>query len=88
MGKKKSKVLTQGCLAQGSRAGMGGKIVKVMVAISRSKGVVICERYEKLNAQYFASFIDQHLTCLHNLAKDSLDSGCKTVILPKRQKSA
>ena len=31
-----------------------------MVAISRGKGVLTCERYEKMDAQYFTSFIDQH----------------------------
>ena len=55
---------TQGCLAKGSKAGTGGKVVKMMVAISHGKGVVICERYEKLDAQYFASFIDQHFNTM------------------------
>ena len=32
----------------------------MMVAISHGKGVLTCERYEKMNAQYFTSFIDQH----------------------------
>ena len=62
--RKKSEGLTQGCLAKGSKAGTGGKVVKMMVAISHGKGVVICERYEKLDAQYFAAFIDQHFNTM------------------------
>lgn len=62
--RKKSEGLTQGCLAKGVKAGTGGKVVKMMVAISHGKGVVICERYEKLDAQYFASFIDQNFNTM------------------------
>lgn len=58
--RKKSEGLKQGCLAKGSKAGTGGKVAKMMVAISHGKGVLTCERYEKMNAQYFTSFIDQH----------------------------
>ena len=58
--RKKSEGLAQGCLAKGRKAGTGGKVAKMMVAISHGKGVVICERYEKMDAQYFASFIDRH----------------------------
>ena len=58
--RKKSEGLAQGCLAKGCKAGTGGKVAKMMVAISHGKGVVICERYEKMDAQYFASFIDRH----------------------------
>lgn len=31
-----------------------------MVAISDGKGVLMCERYKKMNAEYFAWFIDWH----------------------------
>ena len=31
-----------------------------MEAISHGKGVLACERYEKMDAQFFTSFIDQH----------------------------
>ena len=58
--RKKSEGLKQGCLAKGSKAGTGGKVAMMMVAISHGKGVLTCERYEKLDAQYFTSFIDQH----------------------------
>ena len=38
--RKKTEGLKQGCLAQGSKAGMRGKVAKMMVAISHGKGVV------------------------------------------------
>lgn len=57
--RKKSEGLKQGCLAKGSKVGTGGKVAKMMVAISHGKGVLMCERYEKMNAEYFASFIDR-----------------------------
>ena len=47
-------------MAEGSKAGTGGKVAKMMVAITHGKGVLICERYKKMDAQYFISFIDHH----------------------------
>ena len=58
--RKRSEGLTRGCLAKGSKSGTGGKVAKFMVAISYSKGVLVCERYERMDGNYFASFIDQH----------------------------
>ena len=58
--RKKSEGLNQSCLAKGSKVGTGGKVAKMMVAITHGGGVIICERYEKMDAEYFASFIDQH----------------------------
>ena len=63
-GEKKSEGLTQGCLAKGSKVGTGGKVAKMMVAISRGKAVVICATYEKMDVQYFASFIDRHFDAM------------------------
>jgi len=63
-GEKKSEGLTQGCLAKGSKVGTGGKVAKMMIAISHGKAVVICETYEKMNVQYFASFIDRHFDAM------------------------
>ena len=53
----------------------------MMAAITHGGGVVICERYEKMDAKYFASnsFIDQHFITM-------FASGCKTVILAKTVK--
>lgn len=63
-GGKKSEGLTQGCLAKGSKVGTGGKVAKMMVAISHGKAVVICETYEKMDVQYIASFIDRHFDAM------------------------
>ena len=62
--RKKSEGLKQGCLAKGSKVGSGGKVVKMMVAISHGKGVLMCERYEKMNADYFTSFIDRNFDAM------------------------
>jgi len=51
-------------LAKGSKSGTGGKVAKFMVAISHGKGVLVCERYEKMDGNYFASFIDQHFNTM------------------------
>ena len=55
-GEKKSEGLKQGCLAKGSKAGTGGKVAKMMVAITHGKGVLICERYEKNGCAIFYIF--------------------------------
>ena len=44
--RKKSEGLTQGCLAKGRKVGTGGKVAKLMAAISHGKGVLVCDRYE------------------------------------------
>ena len=36
-----------GCTAKGKKEGSGGKMVKLIVAISYNKGVIDCEQYEK-----------------------------------------
>ena len=58
--RKKSKGLKQGCLAKGSKAGTGGKVAKMIVTIRHGKGVLTFERYQKMDAKYFPSFIDEH----------------------------
>ena len=55
--RKRSEGLTQGCLAKGSKSGAGGRVAKLMVAISYGKGVVVCERYDSTQ-------------CLNDHAKD------------------
>ena len=69
--RKKSKGLNQGCLAKGSKVGTGGKVAKMMVAISHGGGIIICERYEKMDAKYFDLLLTNTLTpCLNDLPKD------------------
>ena len=42
--RKTSKGLKQGCVAKGSKAGTGGKLLKMIVAITYNKGVIICKK--------------------------------------------
>ena len=43
--------------AKGKHVGSGGRVVKMIVAISYGKGVIYCEQYEKLDGNYYANFI-------------------------------
>ena len=61
---KQSAGLTQGCLAKGSKSGMEGKVANFMVAVTQGKGVLVCERYDKMDGNYFISFIDQHFNTM------------------------
>ena len=36
------------------------KTAKLIVAISHRKGVICCERYEKMDGPFFASFVEKH----------------------------
>lgn len=58
--RKKTEGLEIGCVAKGRKEGTGGKLVKLMVAISYDKGVICCEPYEELNGRFFATFIKTH----------------------------
>jgi len=49
--------LKQGCTAKGSKEGSGGRVLRLMVAISYDKGVIECHKYDDLNSSYFASFV-------------------------------
>ena len=60
--RKRSEGPTQGFLTKDSKS--GGKVAKFMVAISHGKGVLVCERYDKMDGNYFASFIDQHFNTM------------------------
>ena len=45
------------CTAKGSHVGSGGRVVKMIVAISYRKGVIYCEQYDKLDGDYFSAFV-------------------------------
>ena len=49
--------LNRRCTAKGSHEGFGGRLVKMMVAITHEAGVVLCDQYEKLDGQYFKSLV-------------------------------
>ena len=49
--------LIRGCTSKGRSCGTGGKYVKLIVAISYDKGVVCCQRYDKMNGEFFKNFL-------------------------------
>ena len=52
--------MTIGCLPNGGKEGTGRKYVKLILAISYSKGVIGCHPYEKITGRFFAMFIKEH----------------------------
>lgn len=58
--RKKSEGMDYGCTAKGRKTGTGGRVLKLMVAISFNTGVILCKPYEKLNGPNFAEFIDNN----------------------------
>ena len=58
--RKANEGLKRGCTAKASKTGTGARVVKVMVAISYHKGVIICEDYEKMCGNYFSDFISRN----------------------------
>lgn len=58
--RKKSEGLAPGCIAKGRKEGTGGKVLRLMVAVSYNKGVICYEPYEKMTGRYFVAFIDNH----------------------------
>ena len=78
---KRSEGLTPGCTAKGQKTGSGGRVVKLMVALSYDKGVAICKAYDKLDGRYFANFIDENFESMFAVAdKGKCDYGYNTEI--------
>ena len=50
--------LIQGCTAKGCKEGSGGRVLRLMVAISYGKGVIECHAYDNLDSRSFASFVN------------------------------
>ena len=65
--------LDYGCTAKGKKEGTGGKLVKLMVAISYGKGVIDCEQYDKMTGFYFKDYISRKFPVLFQKA-DKLQS--------------
>ena len=55
--RKANEGLNRGCTAKGSHEESGGRLVKMMVAITHEAGVVLCDQYEKLDRQYFKNLV-------------------------------
>ena len=53
------------------KTGSGGRVVKLMVALSYDKGVAICKAYDKLDDRYFANFIDENFESMFAVADKS-----------------
>ena len=66
--RKKSEGLAHGCITKGRKEGTGGKVLRLLVAISHDKGVICCEPYEHMTGGNFATFVDQHFHRLFQLA--------------------
>ena len=62
--RKISEGLALGCTSKGRKEGTGGKVLKLVVAISYGKGVIICEPYEKITGAYFSNFIDRNFNTI------------------------
>ena len=64
--------------------GSGGKVVKVVVAISYGKGAIVCHQYHKLDRAYFAEFVQDILrTCSEQQTKMGHDCFYRTTVLFK-----
>ena len=61
--------LKQGCVAKGNKAGTGGKLVKMIVAISYNKGVIICKKYGRMCGAFFETFIDENFESMFQAAE-------------------
>lgn len=57
-----------GCTAKGGTVGSGGKVVKVVVAISYGKGAIVCHQYDKLDSTYFAEFVQDNFENMFRIA--------------------
>ena len=58
--RRKNEALDIGCTAKGSHVGSGGKLLKLIVAISYDKGVVLCEPYTHMDGEFYAGFVKEH----------------------------
>ena len=69
--RKKSEGMDYGCTSKGKKTGTGGRVLKLMVAISFDNGVILCKEYEKLNGPNFAKFIDDNFQSMFLKANKS-----------------
>ena len=67
---------------EGKKEGSGGRVLKLLVAISYNKGVVIaCHPYEKLDGQFLENFVKANFASFFRKAYKGLSAfGLKTVI--------
>ena len=61
--KKKGERLKRQCLSKGKKEGVGGRMIKFMVAIAHNKGVIKCHQFTgPINSETCKSFIDDHFS--------------------------
>ena len=69
--RKKSEGLKLGCTGKGRKEGTGGRVLKLMVAISYDKGIVVCEPCKKCVGHIFLTLSTETLkACLKWLIKE------------------
>ena len=66
--RKISEGLALGCTSKGGKEGTGGKVLRLVVAISYGKGVIICEPHEKMTGAYFSNFIGRNFNTMFQTA--------------------
>ena len=70
--RKRCEGLKRSCTAKGRKEGTGGKYVKILAAISYNKGFILCEPYEQMTGEYFATFVRTHFNDMfEDAGKDS-----------------
>jgi len=71
--RKPSEGLSPSCTARGNKEGTGGRTVRLVVAITYKKGVLVCEPYKKMNGEYFKTFVRRNFKAMFKASgKDSL----------------
>ena len=72
--RKRNEGLKIGCTAKGQNIGSGSRTLHFVVAMSYDKGVIICERYERMNGAYFADFVKRNFD---NMFQNSINQTSK-----------
>ena len=54
--------LDTGCTAKGAHVGTGGRVLKLFIVISFRQRVICCEEYERLDGEFFKSFVTEHFS--------------------------
>ena len=57
---------------EGKKEGSGGRVLKLLVAISYNKGVIACHPYEKLDGQFLENFVKANFASFFRKADKGL----------------
>ena len=60
-----------GCTSKGGKVGSGGKVVKVIMAVSYGKGSIVCYQYDRLDGAHFDKFVQDNFENMFRLANKS-----------------